>query len=92
MKRDALTEAGHAGQLYELTGPRLLTFAEAVATIGGATGRPVRYVPISVESFVAELAVQQVPDADIALLRYLFTTVLDGRNEAHVITNNLTLV
>jgi uncharacterized protein YbjT (DUF2867 family) len=78
----ALTEEGHAGQRYELSGPRLLTFAEAVATIAGATGRPVRYLPISVEAFVAELAAQQVPADAVALLRYLFTTVLDGRNEA----------
>ena len=27
----ALLEDGHEGELYELTGPRLLTFAEAVA-------------------------------------------------------------
>ena len=38
----ALTEPGHAGQLYELTGPRLLTFAEAVAEIADASGRDVR--------------------------------------------------
>jgi uncharacterized protein YbjT (DUF2867 family) len=76
----ALTEGGHAGQLYELTGPRLLTFAKAVATIAGATGRPVRYVPIPVEAFVAALTSQQVPAEAIALLRYLFTVVLDGRN------------
>ena len=36
----ALTEDGHAGQLYEVTGPRLLTFAEAVAEIAKATDRP----------------------------------------------------
>ena len=30
----ALTEDGHAGQLYEVTGPRALTFAEAVEEIG----------------------------------------------------------
>ena len=77
----ALTEKRHAGQLYELTGPRLLTFAEAVATVAGATGRPVQYVPLAVESFVAELAAQQVPADVVALLRYLFTTVLDGRNQ-----------
>ena len=40
----ALTEDGHVGQLYELTGPRLLTFAEAVAEIARATGREIRYV------------------------------------------------
>ena len=35
----ALTEHGHVGRLYELTGPRLLTFADAVAEIASATGR-----------------------------------------------------
>ena len=39
----ALTEDGHAGELYELTGPKLLTFAEAVGEISRATGRKVRY-------------------------------------------------
>jgi uncharacterized protein YbjT (DUF2867 family) len=32
----ALTEDGHAGRLYELTGPRLWTFAEATAEIATA--------------------------------------------------------
>ncbi len=35
----ALTEAGHEGQIYEVTGPRLMTFAEAVEDIARATGR-----------------------------------------------------
>lgn len=43
----ALTEDGHAGQAYEVTGPRLLTFDEAVAEIAAATGRPVRYQPVT---------------------------------------------
>jgi uncharacterized protein YbjT (DUF2867 family) len=77
----ALSEDGHAGQVYELTGPRLLTFAEAVATIAEATGRPVRYAPIPIGAFVTTLAEQQVPDEVIGLLRYLFTSVLDGRNQ-----------
>ena len=29
----SLTEAGHEGQIYEVTGPRLMTFAEAVEEI-----------------------------------------------------------
>jgi len=76
----ALTEPGHVGQLYELTGPRLLTFGEAVEEIARASGRPVRYVPISAERYAALLAEQEVPDDVVALLMYLFTTVLDGRN------------
>ncbi|MDQ2997572.1 MAG: NAD(P)H-binding protein [Chloroflexota bacterium] len=79
----ALTEDGHAGQLYELTGPRLLTFAEAVGEIASATGQDVRYMQVSHEQFAAALAEQAVPADIVALMAYLFTTVLDGRN-AHL--------
>src|SRR5262249_28912358 len=41
-----LTQAGHSGQVYEPTGPRLLTFADAVAEIAAATGRPIGYTPV----------------------------------------------
>jgi uncharacterized protein YbjT (DUF2867 family) len=76
----ALTEEGHAGQLYELTGPRLLTFTEAIEEIARATGRKIRYVQVSPEQYVSALAEQDVPDEFAWLLQYLFTTVLDGRN------------
>lgn len=79
----ALTEDGHVGQLYELTGPRLLTFAQAVAEIGEAAGREIRYVPVSQEEFAAAAVDQGVPAEFIELLAYLFGEVLDGRN-AHV--------
>jgi uncharacterized protein YbjT (DUF2867 family) len=76
----ALTEDGHAGQVYELTGPRLLSFGEAVEEIGRATGRNLRFVPVAIDDYEAALAADGVP-ADVAgLLRYLFTEVLDGRN------------
>ena len=77
----ALTEEGHAGRLYELTGPRPLTFAEAVAEIGSATGRSLRYTQIPIEAFEAGLKAEDTPADLIALLRYLFTEVLDGRNQ-----------
>ena len=79
----ALTDDRHVGELYELTGPRLLTFAEAVDEIAGATARQIRYVPISIEDFAAGAAEQGVPAEIIELLRYLFSEVLDGRN-AHL--------
>jgi uncharacterized protein YbjT (DUF2867 family) len=78
----ALTEDGHSGRLYELTGPRLLTFDEAVREIAEATGRDVRFQPMPIEQFTSALADQQVPDDVVALLTYLFTEVLDGRNES----------
>src|ERR671910_2938736 len=52
----ALTEERHSGQLYELTGPRSLTFAEAAGEIAEAAGREVRYVPVSLEKHAAEAA------------------------------------
>jgi uncharacterized protein YbjT (DUF2867 family) len=76
----ALTDEGHAGQLYELTGPRSLTFAEAAAEIAEATGRPVRYAPVSLEEHAAEAAEHGVPAEVVELLTYLFDEVVDGRN------------
>ena len=76
----ALTEDGHVGQLYELTGPRLLTFAEAVAEISRVTGRAILYRQVSMEQYATELVKHAVPPDFIWLVRYLFTEVLDGRN------------
>ncbi len=60
----ALAEDGHGGQTYELSGPRALTIAEAIAEISQATGRDLRYVPLSPEEFVAELTGQGWPSAE----------------------------
>jgi uncharacterized protein YbjT (DUF2867 family) len=79
----ALTEDGHIGQLYELTGPQLLRFDEAVAEIAAATGRPIRFVPVTIEQYRAGLAEQDLPEDVEALIAYLLTEVLDGRN-AHI--------
>jgi uncharacterized protein YbjT (DUF2867 family) len=49
----ALTGAEHKGQLYELTGPRLLTFSDAVDEISRATGREIRFVPLTAEEYKA---------------------------------------
>jgi uncharacterized protein YbjT (DUF2867 family) len=78
----ALTEDGHAGQIYELTGPRLLTFAEAADEISRATGRAIQYVQIPHETFAAGIAEAGLPDDIAWLLNYLFATVLDGRNSS----------
>ena len=77
----ALTEDGHLGKVYELTGPRMLTFADAVGEIAKATGREISYTPISIEDFASGLAAEGVPDDVTEVLAYLFTEVLDGRNE-----------
>jgi uncharacterized protein YbjT (DUF2867 family) len=75
----ALTDDRHIGELYELTSPRLLTFADAVDEIARATGRQIRYVPIPVDDFAATAAEQGVPDEFVGFLTYLFGEVL-GHN------------
>ena len=79
----ALTEDRHIGEIYELTGPRLLTFAEAAEEIAKATGREIRYAPVPMEEFASALAEQDVPGEVIKLLTYVISTVMDGRN-AHL--------
>lgn len=76
----ALIEDGHVGEVYEVTGPRLMTFADAVAEIAAASGHDVRYATIPRDAFQAGLARAGLPSDAIELLDYLFTTVLDGRN------------
>lgn len=75
-----LTEDGHVGQLYELTGPRLLTFAEAVKEVATAIGREIRYVQLSPQEYAAALTSQSVPPDFVWLLNYLFGTVLIDSN------------
>lgn len=76
----ALTEDGHAGQIYEVTGPRMLSFAEAVEEIARASGRAIQYIQIPNEAFAAGIAKSGSPEEITWLMDYLFSTVLDGRN------------
>ena len=79
----ALTDERHIGAVYELTGPRLLGFADAVDEIARATGRELRFVSVSPSDFAAELTGWGVPRDTADLIAYVFGEVLDGRN-AHV--------
>ena len=79
---EALIDARHAGQLYELTGPRLWTFAEAVAEIARASGRSIRYVQVPVHEYESALAQVGLEPELVRLIAYLFGEVLDGRNSS----------
>ncbi len=76
----ALTEEGHAYEIYEVTGPRLMTFSEVAQEISAAAGREVQFIQLPKDDFNQAITDSGAP-ADIAwLLNYLFETVLDGRN------------
>jgi len=78
---EALTGDGHAGRVYEVTGPELLTFDEAAELIAEASGRPVAYVPLDLETFRAAVA-QEAGDEIADMLTELCREVFDGRNES----------
>ncbi len=76
----ALTEGGHNGEIYEVTGPRMLTFTDVAKEISRAAGREVQFIQIPKEAFAASIAESGAPEEIAWLLNYLFDTVLDGRN------------
>ncbi len=76
----ALTEPGHDGEIYEVTGPDALTMTEIAEMISEASGRPIAYVDVPHAGFVAGLEEAGLPGDLVWLLGYLFDTVLDGRN------------
>ena len=76
----ALLEDGHDGEVYEVTGPRLMTLADVAADISAATGRKVTFVDVPHDGFVREIEASGAPKDVVWMLDYLFATVLDGRN------------
>lgn len=70
-------------RVHELTGPRLLTFAEAVAAIAAATGRRIGYAQVTPDRMVADLVAAGLPAQDADGLVGLFADILDGHN-AHL--------
>lgn len=76
----ALTGPGHDGEVYEVTGPRLLTFADIAKMLSEATGRSISYTEIPHDAFVSAVAQSGAPEEIVWIMDYLFSTVLDGRN------------
>jgi len=78
----SLTDDKHNEKIYELTGPELLSFEAAIAMISESINRPIGYQEVDMEEYKKILREAQTPDDIIWLLEFLFTEVLDGRNES----------
>ena len=76
----ALTEEQHAGRLYEITGPRLLSMTDVAAELSAATGRQICYQSCTPAEFVADVTADGIPTPEAEPLADLFQEVLDGRN------------
>ena len=75
----ALTEEGHIGERYEVTGPRLMTFAQMAEVLSTTLGRPIQHIPITFEDFHANVAASG-GDFVADVFTQIARETLDGRN------------
>ena len=88
---EILLNKGHNGKIYELTGPRLLTFEDVIAEIAKASGRELQFIPITLPEYVQAMQEMQLPEDVIWLIEYLFTHVLDNPDN-QMVTNDVAKV
>ncbi|GAA4227701.1 NAD(P)H-binding protein [Actinomadura meridiana] len=67
----ALTEDGHAGESYTLTGPEPITPVHQVETIGRAIGRTLRHEEITAESAEREMSAHMPAEIVAATLEFI---------------------
>ncbi|TVL88006.1 NAD(P)H-binding protein [Streptomyces sp. SAJ15] len=79
-----LTRDGHAGRVYELSGPRGLTFREATETIARATGRTIDYVELTPDEYRAELRGLGYPEPFVRAFSALFDLHREGHTSEPV--------
>ena len=76
----ALTDDRHIGEVYELSGPRLMTMGEVAVELSKARGVDVQYVPLSEQEYAAELQNYGLPAEEAEPLAELMAYVMDGHN------------
>lgn len=71
----ALTQSGHDGRTYELTGPEAVTYAEVAAALSRATGFTIAYADVPDAVAAQEIAAAGLPDWLAAHLAALFPLI-----------------
>ncbi len=85
---EALLDDAHNGKTYTVTGPRAITFGEAVREIAASTGKAIKYQAVSLDDYSAMMKSAGVPSDYIWLFDYLFREVL-GKPENQDISNDV---
>lgn len=75
----ALLDSGHAGQVYTLTGPRALTWAEVTELIGEAAGHEVRHVDPPLDDYLGTLSSRGVAKPTIEYYKRIYGSIEQGR-------------
>jgi uncharacterized protein YbjT (DUF2867 family) len=74
-----LTEDGHHGRTYELSGPESLTFDAAVDAIAEAAGKAVVFQSVSPEDYAAALRAEQLPEDLVFFLDVMYRVMREGK-------------
>ena len=85
---EALLDDKHNGEIYQLTGPRLLTFREVIQEISEVTEREIAFTPITLVAYTNAMKKQGVPVGFIWLVDYLFSEVLVNPSNSEI-TNDI---
>ncbi len=85
---EALINDAHNGEIYQLTGPRKLTFRAAIEEIAAASQREIQFTPISIQAYSDAMRSHGLPEDFVWLISYLFTEVL-GNPDNEEITNDI---
>lgn len=83
-----LLDDSYNGETVTVTGPRKMTYKEAVSTMAAEIGREIHYQPISIQEFKDGLKAVGLPDSYIWLFSYLFEEVL-GNPDNQEVSNDL---
>ena len=87
----ALLNDEHNGEIYQLTGPRLLTFKDVIEEISEVTYRDIAFTPIALPAYVSVMKQQGVPTDFVWLIEYLFSEVLGNPSNSEI-TNDIEIV
>ncbi|MEV6444802.1 NAD(P)H-binding protein [Amycolatopsis sp. NPDC051716] len=85
-----LTEPGHAGRHYPMTGPQALTRIEQLAAIGTAIGRELRFTETTPDEFRTEMRSYGVGDDIISMLLHYWSDTVETPDVVRPTVHRLT--
>ena len=70
-----LSQPGHIGKKYTLSGEQSLTYREVATILTDVLGRPIRYARPTEDQYLAQLAADNVPEDYIAVQKMIHRVV-----------------
>ncbi len=81
-----LTEPGHEGKAYDLSGPEAISHDDAARMFSEALGRTIRYVPIGDEEFRRRLLAGGMPEDYVEIFVDVNRLARTGKSADHIVT------